>query len=354
MPDLNKDVERGSEPTGYRGIQGCRTQEEALAAMEDELNYDDNGANTELKREVAILIRDFYDKINKYVKPPAFYRDMVYVRSIKKSVEVALQYKKEGEAFSHRLPSSAQMLVLRYTHQSGTLEEDICGVMVDYQIEYGAPMPFLGFGYSAAPLHNIIAAQLHDRESEDGQEEGRDEQEEDVSVHGGEEPDGVEVVDEVGEGNAVEEDIAEDDDNQTHPNFIQDDATFDQMEYNAWSLKRMIKLREDLKGFRASTAEITIAQQAEIDVLKSGNEEKKFLLSILQQQIQEFKKELQVLKSQRAVPALYPPLSRNFSSHCRTQEASDAGDREPPFSEAVQDGIYERVKTKEPQDDARY
>ncbi|CRK49005.1 hypothetical protein BN1723_008325 [Verticillium longisporum] len=305
--------ERDPQNDGYRGIRSCSTHAEALAAMEDDLDSHRTGENAELKSEVALLLRDFYDKIDKYAKPPAAHRDIVYVRSIKKALDAAIQHREAGEAFSHRLPSSAQMLALRYTHQSGTLEEDVCAVLVDYQVQYGAPVPFLGFGYTAMPVHELLLAtpvqpthvmDEHDHlaaqhatpsEEMKDQLERREEQQ-------SEQNDVASVQSEAPRPTMpVEEDPS--------LNFGGPDAEFDQMDFNAWNLQRTMKLRQDLQGLREMTAETTTAQRAEIDALKTHREETAYLLSILLRQMQEYRGELRALKAQVAVPT--PPHSQH-------------------------------------------
>ncbi|EEY17838.1 predicted protein [Verticillium alfalfae VaMs.102] len=268
----NHDNERDPQNDGYRGIRSCSTHAEALAAMEEDLDSRRTGENAELKSEVALLLRDFYDKIDKYAKPPAAHRDIVYVRSIKKALEAAIQYREAGEAFSHRLPSSAQMLALRYTHQSGTLEEDVCAVLVDYQVKYGAPVPFLGFGYTAKPVHELLLATPVQPPHVIGEHEPLLEQQatpfEDMKDR----------VERREEQQSEQNDVA----------------------------SRTMKLRQDLQGLREMTAETTTAQRAEIDALKTDREENAHLLSILLRQMQEYRRDLRLLKVQVAVPT--PPL----------------------------------------------
>ncbi|KAG7121935.1 hypothetical protein HYQ45_003415 [Verticillium longisporum] len=305
--------ERDPPNDGYRGIRSCSTHVEALAAMVEDLDCRKTGENAELKSEVALLLKDFYDKIDKYAKPPTAHRDIVYVRSIKKALEAAIQYREAGEAFSHRLPSSAQMLALRYTHQSGTLEEDVCAVLVDYQVKYGAPVPFLGFGYTAKPVHELLLAtpvqpthviDEHEHLSERHATpfEHMKDQVERCEKQQSEQNDVASVQSEAPCPTiSVEEDPS--------LNFRGPDAEFDQMDFNAWNLKHTMKLRQDLQGLREMTAEMTTAQRAEIDALKMDREENAYLLSILLRQMQECRRELRALKVQLAVPT--PPHSQH-------------------------------------------
>ncbi|KAM0287014.1 hypothetical protein ACHAQH_000699 [Verticillium albo-atrum] len=331
MTDPNDhNVETDTQHKGYRGIHGCRTHAEALEAMEDDLDCRETGENIELKTEVSLLLKEFYDKINKYTKSPVAHRDIFYVKSIKKAVEAAIQHKEGGEAFSHRLPSSAQMLVLRYTHQSGTLEEDICSILVDYQVTYGAPVPFLGFGYAASPVHELLVAPavqagVNDQgftspQQNDSAFDHVDEHSEDLKEQSDQDDEqSGDEVDSVRSESSHATIPVEDD---SAPNFTGANSEFDQMDFNAWNLKRTMKLREDLRGLRAVTAEITTVQRTDIDALKSDNEEKTYLLSIMQQQLQGYRKELQALKAQ--LRTVTPPRSQH--SKKRSVDLSLEGD----------------------------
>jgi hypothetical protein len=117
-------------PGSSASTQRWRTEAEATDAITQAFR-NAGDINPELAEETQQVIRLFYQWATTNATSKTTFSSTGLVRTVRTACENALNAFYENEPWSHKLPSKAQVLALRFCHRNGGLNETVAGILAE-------------------------------------------------------------------------------------------------------------------------------------------------------------------------------------------------------------------------------